>query len=91
MSFFGLCIYGLSMKLFPKEYVSFVSTVYPFSCLVCIMWCDYGVISMTAPCKPCKLDIIDAVYQKSFEIVYIGAIYVFLVKQLLYFKQKNSK
>ena len=46
---------------------------------------------MTAPCKPCKLDIIDAVYQKSFEIVYIGAIYVFLVKQLLYLKQKNSK
>ena len=85
MSFFGLCSNGLSMKLFPQEYVSFVSIVYLFSCLVCVTWCDYGVTSMTAPCKPCKLDII------AFGIVYIGGIYVSLVKQLLYLKQKNSK
>ena len=37
---------------------------------------------MTTPCKWCKLNIAP-VYQKSFETVYIGAIYVFLVIVLL--------
>ena len=47
----------LSMKLSSQKHVSFVSIVCLFSCLVCVTWCDYDVISMTTPCKLCKLDV----------------------------------
>ena len=53
----------LSMKMSSQKHV-FFSIVCLFSCLVCVTWCYYDVIS---------------VYQKSFRIVYIGAFYVFLV------------
>ena len=68
----------LSMKLFSEKHASVVSIVQLFSCLVYVMWYDYGVISMINPCNLYKLDIA-LVYQKSFGIVYIFAIYVFSV------------
>ena len=68
----------LSMKLFSDKHVSVVSIVQLFSCLVYVMWYDYGVISMINPCNLYKLDIA-LVYQKLFGIVYIFAIYVFSV------------
>ena len=70
--------YDLSMKLSLQKHVSIVSIICLFQCLVCVMWYDYDVISMITPCKLRKLDIA-LVYQKPFGIVYIFAIYVFLV------------
>ena len=35
-------------------HVSFVSIVFFFSCLICVTWCDYDVISMTIQCKSYK-------------------------------------
>ena len=68
----------LSMTLFSQKHVSVVSIDCLFSCLVCVMPYDYDVISMVSPYKLRKLDIA-LVYQRSFGIVYIFAIYVFLV------------
>ena len=51
------------------------------------MWYDYDVISMTNPCKLRKLDI--ALFrQKSFGIVYIFGIYVFLVSHCYTWNKK---
>ena len=47
----------LSMKIYSYKHVSFVSIVCLFTCLVCVTWCDYDVISMTSPCNLCKVDI----------------------------------
>lgn len=52
-------------------FVFFASVVCLFSCLVCVVWCDYEVISITKPWKWWKLDI--------FGIAYNGAINVYLV------------
>ena len=57
----------LSMKLFSDKHVSVVSIVQLFSCLVYVMWYDYGVISMINPCNLYKLDIA-LVYQNHLEL-----------------------
>ena len=46
----------LSMKVSSQKCVSFASIVCLFLCLVCVKWFDYDAISMTTPCKLCKLD-----------------------------------
>ena len=51
------------------------------------MWYGYDVISMISPCKLRKLDIA-LVYQKSFGIAYIFAIYVFLVSHCYTWNKK---
>ena len=75
------------MKLFSQKHVSVVSIVCLFSCFVCVMWYGYDVISMISPCKLRKLDIA-LVYQKSFGIAYIFAIYVFLVSHCYTWNKK---
>ena len=57
----------LSMKLFSDKHVSVVSIVQLFSCLLYVMWYDYGVISMINPCNLYKLDIA-LVYQNHLEL-----------------------
>ena len=76
------------MKLFSQKHVSFVSVFCLFSCLVCVMWYDYDFIFMITPCKLRKLDIA-LVYQKSFGIVYIFAIYVFSVSYCYTWNKKT--
>ena len=78
----------LSMKLFSQKHVSVVSVFCLFLCFVCVMWCDYDFISMITPCKLRKLDIA-LVYQKSFGIVYIFAIYVFSVSYCYTWNKKT--
>ena len=78
----------ISMKLFLKKPVSVVSIVCMFSCLVCVMWYEYHDISMITPCKLCNLDMA-LVYQKLFGIVYIFAIYVFLVSHCCTWNKKT--
>ena len=58
-----------------------------FRVLFCVMWYGYDVISMISPCKLRKLDIA-LVYQKSFGIAYIFAIYVFLVSHCYTWNKK---
>ena len=43
------------MKLSSQKYVSFVSIICTFSCLVCVMRFDHDVISMITTCILCKL------------------------------------
>ena len=73
--------------IYQWKHVSVVSIVWLFSCLVYVMWYDYDVISMINPWNLCKLDIA-LVYQKSFGIVYIFGIYVFLVSHCYTWNKK---
>ena len=78
----------LLIKLFSEKHISIASIVCLFPCLACVMWYDYDVISMTNPCKLRKLDI--ALFrQKSFGIVYIFGIYVFLVSHCYTWNKKT--